>query len=88
MESKDNHSKHGLPFEVAVRVFEGPYLQQPEPALGNPLSYFRVIGEVSGRVIILAYLKRMNVKEILSARRATDDEKALYYQRASVAPHA
>jgi uncharacterized protein len=74
-----NLRKHGLAFEDVVGVFDGPYFELPDERQYEREQRWIVSGEVRGRVVIVVYTWRGNVRRIISARKATNAEQKEYY---------
>lgn len=74
-----NLRKHGIAFEDAVELFAQPYLENLDdrPEYGEPR--FVAFGEMRGRVIAVVYSGEEK-RRIISARRATRDEREAYYR--------
>jgi uncharacterized protein len=72
-----NLRKHGIAFEDAVEVFAQPHLDD-RPEHGE--HRFVAFGEMRGRVIVVVYTKREEKRRIISARKATKDEREAYYR--------
>ena len=75
-----NVSKHGVSFEEAAAIFGDPLaytFRDPDHSIGE--SRFLTIG-LSGRatVIIVSYSERGQVIRLISARRATRQERKIY----------
>jgi uncharacterized DUF497 family protein len=84
--NKINQQKHGLSFESASLVFEDPlHVTRLERIEGHEQRY-QTIGQVGGLVLILVahtWTELDSGEEyirIISARRATKTEKAIYEQ--------
>ncbi len=73
-----NLAKHGLDFQDAIRMFEGPVLEK----LDNRRHYgeTRVIafGVVEGREVAVVYTMRGHNRRLISARRAHSSERKAY----------
>lgn len=76
-----NISKHdGVAFQEATTVFDDPYfvvLTDDDHSFGE-LRYW-IIGEsIQGRVLLVVYTERNDVIWIISARKATKQEREVY----------
>ena len=73
-----NIAKHGIDFEDAIRIFDGPVLERTD----NRRNYgeVRVIafGVVDGRQVAIVYTMRGERRSIISARRAHGRERKAY----------
>ena len=74
-----NRRKHGIDFVDAVRIFDGPIVEGPDEREDQEV---RVIafGALGVRVIAVVYTWRGETCRIISARRATSNEREAYYQ--------
>jgi uncharacterized DUF497 family protein len=73
--------QHGISFELAKAVFEDPF------AIGfldDRQDYgeerFVLLGRAQGSLLYVAYTERMDAVRIISARRATKNERETYLQ--------
>jgi uncharacterized DUF497 family protein len=76
-----NFAKHGVSFPYAVRVFLDPYRIEEE----DPLDHWgetrhRVIGIAEGRLLFVAYTYRNDRIRVISARKATRNERRKYQE--------
>ena len=79
---KLNAEKHGLDFEDAALVFEGPLwvLEDKRCDYGEPR--YIAVGELAGRVVVVAYTKRRgDIVRVISMRKANQREQARYKKR-------
>jgi uncharacterized DUF497 family protein len=67
----ENIRKHGIPFEVAVRVFEGPTLERVDDREDYGEERWLATGQIDGRIVTVAYTERGEVLRPISARKAT-----------------
>jgi uncharacterized DUF497 family protein len=77
--NRANIAKHGVSFEDAARIFEGPVLTYPDDRLEYGEQRWVSIGVV-GAVTYLTALNtdRDGTERIISARRATKREREQY----------
>ncbi len=79
-----NRRKHGLSFEEAASIFAGPVLTGPDPYQGEERE--KSFGLLGGAVVIcVVHTDRGDQIRIISARRATANERRLfdaYFKRA------
>lgn len=81
--SRSNLAKHGLSFELAVEIFSGPVLVGDDPrryetAHGVERHHIG-IGEIEGIVVIVVvFTMRDERKRIISARKASRNEREAY----------
>lgn len=73
-----NIDKHGIDFEDALAIWEGPVLIAPSPRDGE--SRWIAVGMVNGVEIAVVYTERGPVKRLISARRARTNERRAYHQ--------
>ena len=74
-----NLQKHGLDFVDAVKIFNDPCRIELESERNNEIRY-KTIGIIDFKlVILLVYANRGKKKRIISARRASKKERAVYY---------
>ncbi len=73
-----NRQKHGLSFEEAASIFAGPILTGPDPYEGEERE--KSFGLLGGRVVIcVIHTYRDGNIRIISARKATANERALFH---------
>ncbi len=73
-----NRLKHGLSFEEAATIFAGAVLTGPDPHEGEARE--RSFGLLGGAVVIcVIHTDRSYKIRIISARRATANEKRLFH---------
>ncbi len=76
--SERNRIERGLPFELAIPVFEGPVVE----AIDNRHDYgetrVRAIGRVADMILLCVYTDRGSVRRIISLRDANRREKDAY----------
>jgi len=74
-------AERGLDFVDAVKVFAGPTFDGPDDRrdYGEP----RIItaGLLDGRMVIVVWTPRGDVRHVISMRKANDREKARYWDR-------
>jgi uncharacterized protein len=78
-----NTQKHGLGFEIAIRVFDDPYhlTRQDREVEGEPR--WQTIGMVDGGPLLLVahtVAEDEEVIHVISARKATRRERSIYAQ--------
>ncbi len=76
---RTNLEKHGVDFAAAAKVFEDPNLLERldrQQDYGEPR--FQAIGVVGDVVLFIAYTLRSGKIRIISARRATGNERKRY----------
>ena len=76
-----NISKHGIDFDDAISIFEGPVLEKAATGRDYGEARFIAFGVVNGRELALVYTLRGNGRRrIISARRAHRSERKEYRQ--------
>ena len=74
-----NHSKHGIWFSVAIRVFDDPNrIEYYDEDHSDEEDRWQVIGMVDN-IIVVIYTDREDRTRIISARHAKKDERRKYY---------
>lgn len=74
----ENLAKHGVDFDDAVRIFDGPVVEAPDDRRDYGESRIRAFGEVEGVVLCVVYTRRGSRRRIISARKARRDERESY----------
>ena len=75
-----NLEKHSIDFEDAIIIFEDPFRIERQSDRNGEERY-EVIGTVYGNILLVAYAcKESDVIRIISARRASKNERQAYYQ--------
>lgn len=72
-----NLTKHGIDFEDAIGVFEGPVFVRRSDRSGE--QRFVAVGEVDGRVVAVTYTVRGDIYRIISARQSRKNERRRYH---------
>lgn len=75
-----NIAKHGIDFAVAVSIFDGLVVEYPQPKRDYGEERIAVIGRTGDRILYVVYTWRDYRRRIISARRASDDEREKYYK--------
>jgi uncharacterized DUF497 family protein len=71
--------KHGLDMEVVKKVFDDPYrIVQYDKAHSGLEDRWQTLGMVNG-VLLAAYTEREEKIRIITARKATPEERRIYY---------
>ena len=73
-----NAAKHGIDFEDACRIFEGPVLERVDDRRDYGETRIAAVGVVAGRHLFVVYTARGRHRRIISARRANGDEREAY----------
>jgi uncharacterized DUF497 family protein len=72
---KTNLKKHGIDFLDVCRLFESPFLTIPDERLDYGEARFIAFGHVDGRLMAVAYTKRIETIRMISARKANSREE-------------
>ncbi len=75
-----NMGKHGISFERAALIFEGPILRFEDNRRGYGEIRYKCIGRIDGELFAVVFTPRNGVVRIISARRARRDERRNYRQ--------
>ena len=89
-EAKDraNLAKHGIGFEIAMRIFDGPVLTRPDRRRDYGEERYVGIGRVEGATVVAAYTERSGRRRLISARPASRKERQAYDERLHETPDA
>jgi uncharacterized protein len=74
-----NIAKHAIDFVDAARVFEGAVIETEDRRRDYGERRLRVLGAFENRVIHVVYTWRQQRRRIISARRASRNERETYY---------
>ena len=78
MKSLANAKTRGLPFEIAMALFDGPTLESPDRRRDYGERRIKAIGRAAGQVLICAYTDRSAARRIISLRVANRRERDAY----------
>lgn len=73
-----NIAKHGIDFEDAIRIFEGPVLEKADDRRNYGEIRLIAFGVAEGRELAVVYTMRGGRCRIISARRAHSRERKAY----------
>ncbi len=73
-----NVAKHGIDFEDAVRIFEGPVLESTNTRRDYGEARIIAFGVIDDRELAVVYTMRGERRRIISARRAHSRERKAY----------
>lgn len=76
---QSNRKKHGIDFAKASKIFRKETLDFEDTRDYNEQRYL-AIGETEGSIITVVYTYRNDKIRIISARKASKNEKRIYYQ--------
>ena len=75
----ENVRKHDVSFDLAALVFLDPMRRtEPDERFVYDEDRSMTVGEIRGRLYVVIHTERENVTRIISARRATRQEKRFY----------
>jgi uncharacterized DUF497 family protein len=83
-----NLAKHGVDFELAKLIFEGPTLEGPDDRRNYGERRFGAFGIVKGIVLFVVYTWRGRRRRLISARKAGKHEQKIYTFRIAALPGA
>ncbi|MFN0022902.1 MAG: BrnT family toxin [Parvularculaceae bacterium] len=79
-ENADAHfKKHGVSFERGSHIFENPVFQREDDRIAYGEPRIIALGESDGGVLVVVYTQRGDNRRIISVRKASPDERELYY---------
>ncbi len=79
--NRGNLARHGIAFEDAIRIFEGPTLEQIDERFSYGETRIYAIGLANGLEVTVIYTDRDNdERRIISAWRAEPHERRIYWQ--------
>jgi uncharacterized DUF497 family protein len=73
-----NIAKHGIDFEDAIRIFDGPVLENSDSRRDYGERRIVAFGVVDDREVVVVYTMRSSRRRIISARRAYRSERKAY----------
>ena len=79
--SRENLSKHGLSFHDAGTVFRGPCLTFEDERFEYGEQRFVTVGQLEGRVVVIAHTYRGENTRIVSMRKAGSRERNYFQER-------
>jgi uncharacterized DUF497 family protein len=80
--AESNYSKHGVSFELAVDVFKDVFaIEFSDDRKDYGEERFVIVGIVDGNLLSVIYTERQDVIRLISARRATKNEQAKYFNQ-------
>ena len=79
--SEANLAKHGLSFHDARRVFDGPCLTFEDARFDYGERRFVTLGQLEGRLVVIAHTPRGAHTRIISMRKANSRERQHYEER-------
>ncbi|MFL6796071.1 MAG: BrnT family toxin [Xanthobacteraceae bacterium] len=76
--SLSNARRRGLPFDIAMALFDGPTLESPDRRHDYGERRVKAIGWAAGQVLVCVYTDRTAVRRIISLRTANRRERDGY----------
>ena len=76
---KSNIDKHGIDFDDAIQIFEDKMRVEAHSPQKDEERYI-TFGTVNEIILAVVYTNRNNVKRIISARVAHENERRIYFQ--------
>ena len=76
--SARNEAARGLPFDLAILLFDGPTLETLDARRAYGEARIRVIGRIGNRVLASVYTDRGETRRIISLRYASRKERNAY----------
>jgi len=73
-----NIARHGIDFEDAIRIFDGPVLEKADARRDYGEARIIAFGVVDDRELAVVYTMRGERRRIISARRAHSRERKAY----------
>ncbi len=87
--SQRNLLQRGFNFAFAAMIFDGPILEMDDPRAGYSERRVQAIGRAGGYILFIVYTWRVDVRRIISARKANRRERDVYreiFSRKSAQP--
>ena len=78
---RENLCKHGLSFEDAPLVFAGACVTFEDKRYDYREERFITLGQLEGRVVVIAHTPRGKKIRIISMRKANSREQKIYQER-------
>jgi uncharacterized DUF497 family protein len=78
VKAAENLEKHKVSFETAIHIFAGPIIEGLDDREDYGEDRFITLGAVDNRVLVVVYTWRDGRRRIISARKATRDERQEY----------
>ena len=73
-----NFTKHGIDFEDACSIFQGPVLEHIDDRQDYAETRIAAVGVVEGKELFVVYTFREQHRRIISARKANRHEREAY----------
>lgn len=79
--NRKNIAKHGLSFEDAEQVFEGPCVTFEDDRFAYGEERLVTLGLLAGRLVVIAHSPRDERTRIISMRKGNRREEKIYQER-------
>lgn len=79
--SRKNRRERGFGFGFAKLIFSGPTVEEVDESMSYGELRIQAIGMAEGRLLLVVYTDRGDVRRIISARMATPGERAQWHAR-------
>jgi len=76
--ARDNRRKHGISFEEACEVFFDPFRQGGDASDNFEEREFIIGFSIKRKLLVVVYAERGERTRIISARKATNEERKVY----------
>lgn len=86
--NRANIAKHGVSFELAARIFDGPVLTAPDSRADYGEARYVSLGVVESVLLVVVHTDRHGSTRIISARRANRAERRNYEEATRQGPDA
>jgi hypothetical protein len=77
--NETNIAKHGIDFESAQEVFEGVFISKVDARKDYGEKRLVALGTFGTFILLVVYTMRGDKIRIISARRANQEERSIYY---------
>lgn len=81
LKNQTNARKHGIRFEEARCIFEGPTVESTDTRHHYGETRIQALGQMAGFVIYVVYTWRGSARRLISARLANQAEREVFYER-------
>ena len=81
-----NVARHGVEFQTAKRIFEGPVLTRPDTRRDYREVRHIGVGHVGPAVLVVAHTRRGASLRLISARPASRKERKAYHEHTQESP--
>ncbi len=78
LKNEQNRLKRGFGFDLASLIFEGHTIEWPDDRRDYGEVRTRAIGEADGKVLLVVFTDRGDVRRIISARLANRKERLIW----------